>query len=679
MQGIITIDLETYYDKTYSLKKMTTTEYIRHPKFELILGSVKINNAPARWLTIPQLKQFLDAIPIEQLGILAHHTHFDALILMEYLLGGRKPALWLDTLSMARAVLGGGRRSMSLKDLAGYFGVGVKGEEVLHAEGKHIKDFTPEEFAKYGEYCANDSDLCYAIFHKLLPMLPRDELISIDDTIRWYCEPEFLIDVPLLQEAQKVETALKEELIARTGLTKADLSSTAKFAEWLQTMGIEPPMKPSPKRKDPETGRPVMIPALSKSDVEFTVLLEHPNELVAAAAEARLEVKSTLRETRAGRFLQLVEGGRRAPVYLKFAGAGTQRWSGGDKVNWQNLDRVDSKDPRKGKVRRAIYAPPGYACAVADSSQIEARTLAYLAGERFMLDQWEVNLNADVYSAMATGIYGRPVDRKRNPDDKEPGFVGKVTVLGAGYGIGFPKFGQQLSVGIMGGDPVIFTQELLETMGVSLHAFLSNEKKVKRALKIPHVHEEHDWLVHMAGADHVISTYRHQNPRIVSFWRFLETALWAMIRGQEWEWNGWRVSGDRIYRPSGLSLWYPELQYKEPKKKRTEEEEDDPEASGGFSYFNGKFRTKLYGGLLAENFCQAFARDIMAYHMREMRAQGLRTRTSTHDETVCIVPLATAEQDLKRMLDIMHQPPAWAQGLPLAAEGDVAVRYGDAK
>lgn len=681
LNNLITVDVETFYSRDYSLKKMTTTEYVRDPRFETILWSVKIGAAPGRWLTEQQFRQFLDVIPVEQCLILAHHTQFDGFVLAEHYLNGRKPLLWLDTLAMARAIFGGGRRSLSLENLAKMLGLGAKGTEVHNAIGKHLKDFTAEELEAYGQYGINDVELCYQIFMILQKYLPREELLTIDDTIRWYTEPEFMIDVPLLLEAQADEIAHKEALVARTGMDSKQLSSTPQFADWLRSMGVEPPMKPSPTRKDPDTGKAVIIPALSKSDVEFMAMLDHPNPLVAAACEARLGVKSTLRETRAGRFVALSggDGSRPAPVYLNYAAAGTQRWTGGDKVNWQNLDRVNKKDPRKGKIRRAIMAPIGMACAVADSSQIEARTLAYLAGERFMLDQWELNLKADVYSAMATGIYGRPVDRKRVEADEEAGFVGKVTVLGAGYGIGFAKFGQQLSVGIMGGDPVIFTHDQLSAMGVSLHAFLSNQKKVRKALKIPHVIDDEDWLAHMAGADHVINTYRHQNPRIVSWWRFLETALWAMVRGTEWEWNGWRVSGDRIVRPNGLSLWYPELQYKEPKKNRTEEDEDDPEASGGFSYFNGKFRTRLYGGLLAENFCQAFARDIMAYHMRMMRSNGLRVKTSTHDEAVALVPLLQAEEKLKLMLQIMHTQPEWAKGLPLAAEGNVAIRYGDAK
>jgi hypothetical protein len=150
---IVTIDFETYYDKEYSLSKMTTEAYVRSPDFEVIGVGVKVNDYPTDWYSGDNVGKFLNSLNYRNKAILCHHTAFDGAILSwRY---GIKPMGWLDTQSMARA-LHGVEQSVSLKNIAVQYGVGHKGTEVDDAKGKRLVQFTPRELERYGEYCKND-------------------------------------------------------------------------------------------------------------------------------------------------------------------------------------------------------------------------------------------------------------------------------------------------------------------------------------------------------------------------------------------------------------------------------------------------------------------------------------------------------------------------------------------
>ena len=180
---IVTIDFETYYDKEYSLSKITTEEYVRSDLFETIGVSVKVNDNPGDWYSGTDVQGFLNGLDYSDKAILCHHAAFDGAILSwRY---GIKPRLWLDTLSMARPTLNvtvGG----SLARLALHFKLGEKGTEVIQALGKHCKDFTPAQLKAYGSYCIHDGDLTYKLFKKLAPGFSTAEMMVIDQVIRMY-------------------------------------------------------------------------------------------------------------------------------------------------------------------------------------------------------------------------------------------------------------------------------------------------------------------------------------------------------------------------------------------------------------------------------------------------------------------------------------------------------------
>ena len=424
---LLTVDFETYYDKDYSLSKVTTEEYVRSDLFEVIGVSVKVNEDPAQWFsgTHQQTAQWLGQFDWGSSLVLAHNTMFDSAILSWRF--GIIPLGWLDTMSMAQAVVPA-TQSKSLANLAVYYEVGVKGTEVINALGKRRIDFTSQELARYGDYCVNDTELTYTLFNKLLDGFPQQELKLIDLTIRMFAEPVLEVDTEMLVEHLTSIRNFKDKLLDASGLDTETLMSNNKFADWLRSRGVEPPMKISPT-----TGREAL--AFSKTDKDFLALQDHEDVIIHTAVAARLGVKSTLEETRTERFIGIGSRGK-LPVPLKYYAAHTGRWGGSDSLNLQNLpSRTGSS-----ALKKSIVAPQGFVIIDTDSAQIEARMLAWLSGQNDLVEQFAVG--EDVYRIMASAIYNKDV----SDITKDERFIGKTVVLGCGYGMGAEKFKNMLSL-----------------------------------------------------------------------------------------------------------------------------------------------------------------------------------------------------------------------------------------
>lgn len=424
---LLTVDFETYYDRDFSLSKLTTEEYVRSDLFEVIGVSVKVNETRAQWFsgTHQQTAQWLGQFDWGSSLVLAHNTMFDSAILSWRF--GIIPLGWLDTMSMAQAVVPA-TQSKSLANLAVYYEVGVKGTEVINALGKRRIDFTSRELARYGDYCVNDTELTYTLFNKLLDGFPQQELKLIDLTIRMFAEPVLEVDTELLIEHLKGIREFKDKLLDASGLDTDTLMSNNKFADWLRSRGVEPPTKISPT-----TGREAL--AFSKTDKDFLALQDHEDVIIQTAVAARLGVKSTLEETRTERFIGIGSRGR-LPVPLKYYAAHTGRWGGADSLNLQNLpSRTGSSS-----LKKSIVAPQGFVMIDADSAQIEARMLAWLSGQNDLVEQFTVG--EDVYRLMASAIYSKDV----SDITKDERFIGKTVVLGCGYGMGAEKFKNMLSL-----------------------------------------------------------------------------------------------------------------------------------------------------------------------------------------------------------------------------------------
>lgn len=613
---MITIDFETYYDKEFSLSKITTEEYIRSEQFEVIGVAAKVDDQQTQWCTgsKEQIAKFLHNLDLPSHNVLAHHMAFDGAILAWQF--GIRPKHYLDTLSMSRPLTGltvGG----SLSALAKKFELGAKGTEVVNALGKRRKDFSPQEIFAYGSYCINDVNLTYELFKILKSHSTPKELYIIDLMLRMYIDPVLELDKEKLTHHLSNVQTKKEELMRRISdaIGRDDLMSNMKFADVLKRLGVEPPMKVSAR-----TGKSTY--AFGKTDYEFKALLEHEDPRVQAVVAARLGVKSTLEETRTISFLGIADRGA-LPIMLNYYGAHTGRASGGDKMNLQNL-------PRGGTLRKSIKAPDGHVVLAVDSAQIEARVVAWLAGQDDLVEDFRNGV--DIYSKFASDVYERPIDKAV---DKVERFVGKTCILGLGYGMGKDKFKSTLKIGMA---------------GVSVDLPLED-------------------------AERIVKLYRQKYERITALWSDADKALPAIANGFDYEFGTsvtLSVTPEGIKLPNDMLVRYPGLH-------KTNE---------GFVYTTKRGPIKIYGGKVVENVVQALARivvfDQMAkidqeFRKRDSEDARFKVALTVHDEVVAVVPEDQAQRSLDFMIKVMSTPPQWAQGLPVACEGDFALTYGDCK
>ncbi len=662
------LDLETYWDKNFSLSKLTTASYVRDPRYQTLGIGVKVDDGETLWMEHEEFVEWARTWDWSITAVCSHSPTLEPLVLAE--IYGIIPAFYFDTIAIAHALnLPGG-----LGELAIHFGVGEKGDELERTKGKRREDLSAEDYAYLGLYCVQDVDLMAAIFQKMIASFPEAELWLINLTIRMFSQPQYVLDQAMLQQYMVDERQRKAELLARCGIDKKSVGSNDKLAQAFWDLGVDPPTKISKR-----TGKEAY--AFAKDDVGMLALLEHEIEEVRWLAEARVDVKSTINTSRGARFLELGKDGRRMPVALKYYGAHTGRWSGTESCNFQNLERTNKRDPSKGKLKKSLLAPPGHKVVAVDSGAIEARGVAWLAEHKPMVEAFAQN--RDLYSEFASEVYSRKIDRKRNEADEIPGYIGKTCVLGLLYNQGFLSLGENFLKGSKG--PVVqFGAQEISTMNINVDAFISDERKLPMVEKVLSRLNLEDRVMHYAVADHLVKKYRATNKPIPALWKFLSQLIKMMAEGVEGKFGPndcLQTVKNGILLPNGLKLHYPELQ--EHKRQPTvgeDGEEIEEWRSRGWSYWNGLKRSRIYGGLLLENICQALARIVIGEQMLHAHAvTGYRPSHGTHDEWVFVVPDSEAHQFKDFLIQTMRTAPKWAAGWPLNAEGGVGVNYGDAK
>ena len=645
---LVSLDFETFYDADYTLSKLSTSEYIRDPRFEAQMVGIKIGRRKTKVVPAPKIAAELAKIDWSTHSLLCHHAQFDGFILSHHY--GIQPKRIYCTLSMARGLhsndIGAG-----LDEVAQFYGGRGKIEGALDGlKGLRYADLqNPANKAAWNEgvaYCANDVDEMVRIFEAMLPKMPVAEMDIVDVTCRLFTDPVLKVDTDRVKVELTREIAEKEELLLSIIGTQAEvaarlltiapkgkaqigwtprqclleearkaLAGSESFADLLRAEGVDPPRKISPayfKHRD-ETKK--FAYAFSKTDLEFTALQEHPSKRVRDLVEGRLAVKSTLSETRAGRFLKAGEGGQSLPVYLRYYGAHTGRWSAGNKMNMQNL-------PRGGELRKSIKAPDGHVIVVVDSGQIEARVNAWLWGQHDLLEDFrrgDKGLDRDVYCKFADSVYGREITKA----DKDERFVGKVAVLGLGYQMGAAKFQNTLALGSMG-PPVYFELSVCQK---------------------------------------IVQTYRRKNDKIVQGWRICASIIADMAAGRSGSYGPLSWEKETIWLPNGMSLKYPGL-------RQVVVDEDNQE----WRYKRKGEDAKIYGGLLCENIVQALARIIVGEQLLRI-AKKYRVVMTTHDEVAALARTRSAKVAYEFMLKQMRIPPAWCAAIPLNADGGYDVIY----
>lgn len=597
---IITLDFETYFDDAYTLKKLTTEEYIRSPQFEAHGLGIRVGDDERFWVPQELIKSTLDAIDWSVTAVLAHHAQFDGLILSHHY--GVTPAFWFDTMAMARMVRGA-HHSAALGALAHAYGTEEKSVPYDIMRGVRWCNMDEGLRRLLGEGCLQDCALTWDLFKKLAPGFPPEELRLIDLTIRMFTEPKIEGDVPLLERIKLEEWESKGELMDQLEVTKSDLMSAKRFVMLLEREGVDVEWK---------QGKNGLIPAVAATDDFMKALVDSSDERIAALAEARLGAKSTLQSTRSARLAASAARGR-IPVYLHYYGAHTGRWSGGDRINLQNL-------PRGSKLRSALHAPKGHVLSIVDAAQIECRILNAFA------DQWDVveafRSNEDLYSRMAERVYGFIVTKKDNPSERH---LGKILELGCGYNMGAQKLQITCRRGALGGPPILLSD---------------------------------------TDAEQAIKAYRSSHQAVVALWRTAGTMITALAQTDEpLAWGCLTVSRGKITLPNGAILHYPELEWGEGPR------------GGEWTYKTRKGRVKIYGGKLVENVIQALARLATAQAMLRIHAAGIKIATMSHDEVVSVVPDTEAEAQHEFVVQEMSRAVDWLPECPLVTEGYLTERY----
>lgn len=630
---IVTLDWETYFDQQYRLKRhgtgLSTSEYVRDERFKAHGVAIRTPRDKAtKWYHGAAIKKKLSSINWKTHGLLCHNTAFDGLILSHH--HGIVPAWYFDTLSMARAIVSN-TVGFGLDEVAQYLGKGNKMPDVL-MKTKGIRDLPPELLQELGDYAIVDGDLTYEIFQEWYPDFPEDETRIIHHTIAAFANPILQVDVPRAQADLKRTRAKNTRMFgkvahlldfghlkgkARTEAVGEVLRSDNKLADAYEKIGFEVPMKTTAKGN--------VKPAFAKNDLAFQEMLASDDKNVKLLSEARQLAKSNIAENRA---IKLISHAKPAlPIMLNYCKAHTMRWSGGDDLNPQNF-------PSRGKgkyvkeLRRSIIAPPGHKLVVVDSSGIEGRMLAWVAGDKEKLNF--VEAGGDMYNRTATMIYGYEVNRK-DPKFELEGMVGKTAELGLGYKMWANKFQHTLAVG---------------QFGPPVHISLEESKKA-------------------------VLGYRKLNWKIEKFWAFMDDMLKTMVRGEEYDWrDGTCVfHPEGVDMPNGLTLLYPDLQAKY-----------NPYSGQyvDFSYAAHRGRAHIYDGLFTENFVQCLSRIIVGEQLLQV-ADDYRLASIVHDEGVFCVPNNQAEKCLEDVIQALRTPSDWCLDLPFNATGSISDNYGDAK
>lgn len=623
---LVTLDFETFWSATHDIKKCGgPIRYVLHPDTEIQSVAIKVNDDPTEVCFGHEIKEAFSRVDWSNAMVIGHNmSGFDALILgWRY---GVNPKAWGCTMAMARPVFAK-TVGVSLKRVAEALGVGEKlSLEGTNTKGKRLADFSPEEIEAMREYNKVDTDLCAAIFKKLYPLVGKKELKTIDYTIRMLVHPKFVLDKPLLsntlEKVKEEKQQVLRDIADQFGLSDVEevrklLASASKFAGVLEGLGVEPPRKVSPR-----TGKETF--ALAKTDQGLLDLQEHPDERVQAVVAARLDVKSTILETRLQALMDNSVAGR-LPMPLHYCGADTTgRWSG-FLYNPQNFPRINPKKPKHSDaLRKSLRAPKGKKIIVADQSGIELRVNHFLWKVPSSMALYQEDALADLYKAFAAQLFNIDIASV----DKDQRQLAKVAQLGLGYGAGAKTF--ERIAKLMGG------------------INLSPEE-----------------------ATRVVKTWRTSYKQIADGWKLFDSSLPYIAAGHSRPIDPWgfcTTEKHAVRLPSGRLIRYPGL--------RTQ----DDEGRKQFYYGEGRHKASVYAGKGVENLVQAISRDIINDNVLEFqKVTGLNPSLLVHDEAVYVVDEGKAEELLAVLQRIMRTSPVWWPEIVLWSEGDCADTYGDAK
>jgi len=655
----LVLDFETYWDKDYTLSKMSTIEYVTDERFELTgLAVHNFQQDRSKFFEPDEAEEYIYNLPdwhgphLKNVTIAAQNANFDCLILRERF--GITPKYIVDTKDLDK--MWDARAKHSLKVMAEKWGCPLAKGDTVQSKDLHWSDMTPEQRKAWAEYAIGDADIEAWLFKKMLPIVvsrPEVELPVANMTHQMYLSPTFRIDMEL---GQRIVTGMEAEMnrpierLVRRGFKVGnrpvehdDISKNLRFARLLLDMLPEEeslPVKAGKPTKNmiPLTG-PGLIPAFAKDDEGMRQLLEHPKGTIRRLAEARQALQSwPLHIKKVKNIMQQAkcrDGHIGTP--LGYHNGHTGRWGGSEKINLQNLGGAGrgGKGTHKliQQVRHMLLPPKGYVLGIQDYSKVEAIGVAWQAGQKDLVEGFRSG--ADVYSDLASELFGEPVYKPTGFESPEEaahltimrGF-GKDATLGCGFGMGAIKFHDRCYAN--------------DALRPKFDDGTFGPKFIER----------------------VIKTYRSKYSRIPAYWQRLEKA-WRWVtkypsdrRKLSCGLEFWHDDGATFIRlPSGRTLRYPHAQVNK--------------ADNNLRYHWGH----LWGGAITENVIQALCRDFIAESLLRLEEHGFWCVLTVHDEIVTFLREANAEERLKEMGELMCVIPDWAKGFPLSVEGKLAERY----
>lgn len=636
------IDLETF--SSVDITKAGAFKYVEAPDFEILLLAYAWNDGPVHVLTVPMieadadgetLNRIYNAIKDPNVVKVAHNSAFERACLSKHLGQDLPPEQWEDTMIMSAMnglpmSLDAAGAALNLKDqkikegrsLISYFCKPCKPTIANGGRTRNMPEHAPDKWERFKEYCRRDVEVEQAIYYRLrgLPVTAAERrLWALDARIN---ERGVLVDTDLAKAAIAVDDAFKAEHMAEmqklTGLENPN--SVAQLKIWLSTnAGLE-------------------VDSLNKSTVT-----DLKAKGLDAATTRVLELRQLLGKTSTAKYQAMTNAvcdDGRARGLLQYYGAGrTGRWAGRlvqlqnlpqnhleniaqvrELVRSRDLDTLEMvfdnvPDVLSQLIRTAFVAPEGHTLLVADFSAIEARVIAYLAGEKWRMDVFAKG--GDIYCSSASQMFKVPVVKHGiNGHLRQKG---KIAELACGYGGGVG------ALKAFGADKMGLTEDEMQT---------------------------------------IVTQWRAASPTIPRFWRDAENAA---KRALESPGRTFRIQCGVKYRrdadalrcllPSGrvLSYWGAGL---------------DTDGSICFMGQNQTTRkwekTSTWGGKLVENIVQAFARDCLAVAMLRLDDAGYKILFHVHDEIIAEAPNGSRWED---MAEIMGQPIPWAPGLLLRADG----------
>lgn len=637
----LAIDLETYSGT--DLLKSGVYRYAEDPDFEILLMAYSYDGEPAQIIDLTE-----EALPGQILqdltnpGVLktAYNANFERACLAAFFGLEIDPEQWQDTMVLAAElglprsladvgkVIGLSEDQQKIKEgraLIQYFSKPCKPTKTNGGRTRNMPRHAPEKWEAFKTYCQRDVDTEQAIRTKLLRFGVNQEEQDL-----WYIDQKINdrgvgLDLGMASAAAELDSTLKAELLQEakdlTGM--ANPKSVSQIKNWiLEETGQE--IKSLEKR---EMARVLQDLDGCPKVLSFLELRKEFNKTSTAKYEA---------------MLRCVSGDGRIRGLTQFYGANrTGRWAGRN-VQMQNLPQNHLPDEDLDLARqlvkagdlealKALYEPgdtlsqlirtafiprPGYKFIVSDFSAIEARVLAWLAGEKWRLDVF--NTHGKIYEASAEQMFNLPAGSVKKGDPMRT--KGKIAELALGYG---GSAGAMKRMGAL--ENGLTEEELMPT----------------------------------------VNSWRRANPAITMLWSKLDGLVRELLRSGAPQ----IIDGEKrlkVYRQG------PVMRLRLPSQRTLSYVR--PRIDGGSITYEGIYqqaggwgRQDTYGAKLVENITQAVARDCLAVAMKRLDAKGIQVVFHVHDEVICEVK-DDGKVTADTVAQIMAEPIAWAQGLPLKAD-----------